>query len=124
MRVVIADDSPLVRRGIASLLEKNGVEVAAELDSAAELHEAVMRLRPDVAAPRLIWSGLTATVRSDALPSLDRSSGGSGDHFPGPTLLHLRHSTPWFPAPTPAPLVAVSSAGFRRSRRPDHARPE
>ncbi len=49
MRVVIADDAPLVRRGIAALLQKNGVDVAAEVGNATELHEAVMRLRPDVA---------------------------------------------------------------------------
>ncbi len=49
MRVVIADDAPLVRRGIAALLQKNGVDVAAEVGNATELHEAVMRWRPDVA---------------------------------------------------------------------------
>jgi DNA-binding NarL/FixJ family response regulator len=49
VRVVIADDAPLVRRGIAGLLEKNGVDVAAEVGDAAELHAAVLRLRPDVA---------------------------------------------------------------------------
>lgn len=49
MRVVIADDAPLVRRGIAALLQKNGVDVAAEVGNATELHEAVLRWRPDVA---------------------------------------------------------------------------
>jgi DNA-binding NarL/FixJ family response regulator len=49
VRVVIADDAPLVRRGIAGLLEKNGVEVLAEVGDAVELHAAVMRTRPDVA---------------------------------------------------------------------------
>ena len=49
MRVVIADDAPLVRRGIAGLLEKNGVEVLAEVGDAVELHAAVIRTKPDVA---------------------------------------------------------------------------
>ncbi len=49
MRVVIADDAPLVRRGIAGLLERNGVDVLAEVGNAAELHAAVVGLRPDVA---------------------------------------------------------------------------
>ena len=49
MRVVIADDAPLVRRGIAALLEKNGVDVLAEVGDASELHAAVLRLHPDVA---------------------------------------------------------------------------
>ena len=48
MRVVIADDA-LLRRGIAGLLEKNGVDVVAEVGNAVELHAAVMHLRPDVA---------------------------------------------------------------------------
>ncbi|MFN0091567.1 MAG: response regulator [Acidimicrobiales bacterium] len=49
MRVVIADDAPLVRRGIAGLLQKNGVDVVADVDNAVDLHAAVMALQPDVA---------------------------------------------------------------------------
>jgi DNA-binding NarL/FixJ family response regulator len=49
VRVIIADDAPLVRRGIAALLEKAGVDVVAEVGDPAELHAAVLSLRPDVA---------------------------------------------------------------------------
>ena len=49
MRVVIADDSLLVREGIVSLLRRAGFEVAAETSSADELLEAVDEHRPDVA---------------------------------------------------------------------------
>ena len=49
MRVVIADDNLLVRRGIASLLEEAGLEVAAQADDAEQLVAAVDAHDPDVA---------------------------------------------------------------------------
>jgi DNA-binding NarL/FixJ family response regulator len=49
MRVVIADDNLLVRKGIAALLRDSGIEVAAEVDDGDELLEAVDEHRPDVA---------------------------------------------------------------------------
>ena len=49
MRVVIADDNLLVRRGIASLLEESGLDVAAQVGNADELLRAVDEHRPDVA---------------------------------------------------------------------------
>jgi DNA-binding NarL/FixJ family response regulator len=49
VRVVIADDNLLVRRGIAALLTDSGIEVAAEVDDADELLRAVEEHVPDVA---------------------------------------------------------------------------
>ena len=49
MRVVIADDNLLVRKGIAALLRGRGVEVAAEAGDADELLRAVSEHGPDVA---------------------------------------------------------------------------
>jgi DNA-binding NarL/FixJ family response regulator len=49
VRVVIADDNLLVRRGIASLLEESGLDVAAEVDCAEDLLRAVEEHKPDVA---------------------------------------------------------------------------
>ena len=49
MRVVIADDNLLVRRGIVGLLGDGGVEVAAEAADADELVQAVDAHMPDVA---------------------------------------------------------------------------
>jgi DNA-binding NarL/FixJ family response regulator len=49
VRVVIADDSLLVREGIASLLRRAGVQVAAEADDGDELLAAVDAQQPDVA---------------------------------------------------------------------------
>ena len=49
MRVVIADDNLLVRKGIAALLTDSGVDVAAEVDDGEELLRAVDEHEPDVA---------------------------------------------------------------------------
>ena len=49
MRVVIADDVLLVREGIASLLRRAGIDVAAEASTAEELLRAVEAHDPDVA---------------------------------------------------------------------------
>ena len=49
MRVVIADDAPLIREGIARLLAESGVDVVAQVDDADALLACVRDLRPDVA---------------------------------------------------------------------------
>ena len=49
MRVVIADDSLLVREGIASLLRRAGIDVVAEAGTGDELLDAAAAHRPDVA---------------------------------------------------------------------------
>ena len=49
VRVVIADDSLLVREGIASLLRRAGVDVVAEADDGEQLLHAVDEHTPDVA---------------------------------------------------------------------------
>jgi DNA-binding NarL/FixJ family response regulator len=49
VRVVIAEDSVLLREGIARVLAEQGFEVAAQVGDAVELHRAVKRTKPDVA---------------------------------------------------------------------------
>jgi DNA-binding NarL/FixJ family response regulator len=49
VRVVIADDSGLLREGLARLLQESGVEVCATAADAGGLVEAVLRTEPDVA---------------------------------------------------------------------------
>ena len=49
MRVVIADDAPLIREGVARLLTENGVEVVDRVGDAAAVLESVRDLHPDVA---------------------------------------------------------------------------
>jgi DNA-binding NarL/FixJ family response regulator len=49
VRVVIAEDSVLLREGLARVLTEGGFEVAAQAADADELREAVRRYKPDVA---------------------------------------------------------------------------
>jgi DNA-binding NarL/FixJ family response regulator len=49
MRVVIADDAPLIREGVARLLAENGVEVVDRIGDADALLRSVRDLHPDVA---------------------------------------------------------------------------
>jgi serine/threonine-protein kinase len=49
MRVVIADDAPLVREGIAHLLVEHGVDVVDQVGDADTVLTSVRDLRPDVA---------------------------------------------------------------------------
>ena len=49
MRVVIADDAPLIREGLARLLAENGIDVVAQVDDADLLLARVGDLLPDVA---------------------------------------------------------------------------
>ena len=69
MRVVIADDSALLREGLARLLVEAGVEVCATVPDAAALIEAVEEHRPDVAVidirmpPDFTHEGAAAAVQ-------------------------------------------------------------
>lgn len=69
MRVVIADDSALLREGLARLLAESGVDVAAIVGDAAGLDEAVITQEPDVAIvdirmpPTYTHEGAEAAVR-------------------------------------------------------------
>jgi DNA-binding NarL/FixJ family response regulator len=49
VRVVIADDAPLIREGVARLLTENGVDVVGQVGDADALLRSVRDLRPDVA---------------------------------------------------------------------------
>jgi DNA-binding NarL/FixJ family response regulator len=49
MRVVIAEDSVLLREGLARLLVEAECEVVAQVDNASDLRAAVRREKPDVA---------------------------------------------------------------------------
>jgi DNA-binding NarL/FixJ family response regulator len=49
MRVVVADDSPLLREGVAHVLTEDGIEVVAQVGDATSLLNAVEREQPDLA---------------------------------------------------------------------------
>ena len=77
MRVVIADDSALLREGLARLLVESGVEVSSMVADAPALIEAVRRDRPDIAIvdirmpPTFTHEGAVAAVElRQELPDL------------------------------------------------------
>jgi DNA-binding NarL/FixJ family response regulator len=80
LRIVLAEDSVLLREGLAGLLARFGHEVIAAVDDAAGLRDAVERDRPDVVVtdvrmpPGFTDEGLRAAVdlrrRHPALPIL------------------------------------------------------
>jgi DNA-binding NarL/FixJ family response regulator len=68
VRVVIADDSALLREGLARLMQEAGVEVCAVVGDAAGLAQAVREHKPDVAVvdirmpPTFTHEGAAAAV--------------------------------------------------------------
>jgi DNA-binding NarL/FixJ family response regulator len=48
IRVLVVDDHPMVREGLRSMLDGNGIEIVADAGTAAEAVEAAERARPDV----------------------------------------------------------------------------
>jgi DNA-binding NarL/FixJ family response regulator len=66
MRVLIADDHPIVRKGLRRLLESSGIDVVAEAVDAREALRLAVEERPDVAVLDLFMpagGGLEATRR-------------------------------------------------------------
>jgi DNA-binding NarL/FixJ family response regulator len=49
MRIVLADDHPMLRQGVRALLERHGVEVVADVPDGKAAVEAARQLHPDVA---------------------------------------------------------------------------
>jgi DNA-binding NarL/FixJ family response regulator len=64
MRIVLVDDQPLVRNGIASLLRSRGHDVVGEAGDGQEAIEIVRRTAPDLVLMDLrmpVLDGLSAT---------------------------------------------------------------
>ncbi len=77
MRVVLADDSGLLRAGLARLLQESGVDVCATAADADGLIEAVLRTQPDIAIidirmpPTFTHEGAVAAIElRERLPGL------------------------------------------------------
>jgi DNA-binding NarL/FixJ family response regulator len=82
MRVVIADDAPLIREGVARLLTENGLEVVAQADDAVSLLICVRDLRPDVA---LVDVRMPPTHTDEGL----RAAGEIRSRYPATAVLVL-----------------------------------
>jgi DNA-binding NarL/FixJ family response regulator len=59
LRVVVADDHPFYRQGLARLLSKSGVEVVGQASNGLSAIELVERLAPDVAVIDLNMPGMS-----------------------------------------------------------------
>ncbi|GAA3739574.1 response regulator transcription factor [Spinactinospora alkalitolerans] len=72
MRVVIAEDLALLRDGLIRLLQANGCEVVAAVETGPQLHQALLEHRPDVAVvdvrlpPTFTDEGLQAAIAARA----------------------------------------------------------
>ena len=69
MRVVIADDSGIVRQGLARLLTDEGIDVVSDVDNAEDLITEVSRLEPDVA---IVDIRMPPTHTNEGLVAADR----------------------------------------------------
>lgn len=84
MRVVIADDSILVREGLASLLSGDGFDVVARVEDADKLLSSLQQLQPDVA---LVDIRMPPSYSDEGL----RAAEAIGQRFPSIGVLVLSH---------------------------------
>jgi DNA-binding NarL/FixJ family response regulator len=82
MRVVIADDAPLIREGVARLLMENGVEVVDQVGDAETLLSSVRDHRPEVA---LVDIRMPPTHTDEGL----RAARAIRSRYPGTAVLVL-----------------------------------
>jgi DNA-binding NarL/FixJ family response regulator len=82
MRVVIADDAPLIREGLARLLTENGVAVVAQVGDADALLRSVRDLTPEIA---LVDIRMPPTHTDEGL----RAAREMRSRFPGTAVLIL-----------------------------------
>ena len=86
MKVMLVDDRPLMRNGIASLLRAQGHEVVAEANDGREALELVDRSSPDLILMDIQMPGMggleaTRLINLDQLPDEPRSQEPDGPHF-------------------------------------------
>ncbi len=73
MRVILVDDAPLVREGIARLLADEGVDVVVQLPDATGLQDAVATTRPDVVITDVRMPPTSTTEGLEAAVELKRA---------------------------------------------------
>jgi DNA-binding NarL/FixJ family response regulator len=78
LRVAIADDSALLRRGLAALLRSEGLDVVCEAADAAQLLACVALDRPDVAVVDIRMPPTFATEGIQAAKTIRRDHPGTG----------------------------------------------
>ena len=75
LRILLADDHEIVRRGLCSLLQKHeGWEICGEASDGREALEMAKRLKPDVVIIDIGMPSLTASTPPASSCSMTRSS--------------------------------------------------
>ena len=85
IRILVVDDHPAVREGLALLLSTEGIEVCAEAERRADALELLENSRPDLAIVDLSLDGedgtlLVAGLKARGVPSLIYSMHGDARH--------------------------------------------
>lgn len=78
VRVVIADDDVLLREGLASLLDRSGIDVVGQAGDAAQMLELVDQKRPDLAIVDIRMPPTFKNEGLDAAHLIRRESPGTG----------------------------------------------
>jgi DNA-binding NarL/FixJ family response regulator len=78
LRVAVADDSALLRRGLAALLGSEGLEVVCEAADAGELLACISAHRPDVAVVDIRMPPTFTTEGIQAATAIRRDHPGTG----------------------------------------------
>jgi serine/threonine-protein kinase len=99
MRVVIADDSALIRDGLHHLLTAHGIEIAATASNSRELLDAVERTQPDVALIDIRMPPTHTTEGIDAATTIRQHTPNIGllilsQHVEADYALKLLHQNP------------------------------
>jgi serine/threonine-protein kinase len=99
MRVVIADDSALIRDGLHHLLTAHGIEIAATASNSQELLDAVERTQPDVALIDIRMPPTHTTEGIDAATTIRQHTPSIGllilsQHVEADYALKLLHQNP------------------------------
>mgnify|MGYP001825427706 CR=1 FL=1 len=68
VRIILAEDQPIIRRGIGMLAREVDIDVVAHVDSAAQISDAVLQHRPDVLVTEVRLGGHDALKTLEDLP--------------------------------------------------------
>lgn len=116
MKVIVADDSALLREGLAGLLERQGIEVLAQAASAPELEAVVGKLAGEGNAPDLVITDvrMPPTMTDDGLKAAVRIR----EAYPEIGILVISqyvapaYASELFTTPVASPGEAVGGLGY------------
>ena len=80
MRVIIVDDEPLAREGVAMFLTNTGVDIVAQCENGAQAVKAIRELQPDLVFLDINMPGLSGleVVQTIGVPDAAPAGGTHG----------------------------------------------